>query len=529
MKTKEWIIGWLVIVIIVLTIIGSFVYKIDPYFHYHKPDTDDYFYSLDNERSQNDGISKHFDYDALIIGTSMTQNFKTSELDEIFGVNSIKVPYSGGSYKEINDSLKTALKYNENLELVVRGLDTAMFLDTADRMFADLELYPTYLYDENPFNDVKYIFNKDTIFSRAYAMTQASNDKNFEPGITSFDAYSSWHFTCGINAVAPDGVAYNGTGDAIQLSDEEKAVIYENITQNVTSIADEYPDTEFYYLFTPYSILWYKSLVEDGTIYRQIEAEKYIIELILEHENIKLFSFNGIENIITDINNYKDFMHYATWVNSYMLRCMYENEYRLTKENYEEYLKQEFNLIVNYDYNSLNGQVDYPCDFYSAALMNKSIWGVKPIDVLSEYKDDIELSNAEIVEGQYENQNGIRCVGSLQQESESEIPIVDYIQNDEYVGAKISISSIGKHNYLVFYGKKIVDHAQPTVIVIDGDNNEVGEITANYYDLDNEWHQYVIDLSSASGDIIVYFTGGGYIDSAGSSESEYIFSNIMLY
>lgn len=62
MKTKEWIIGWLVIVIIVLTIIGSFVYKIDPYFHYHKPDTDDYFYSLDNERSQNDGISKHFDY-----------------------------------------------------------------------------------------------------------------------------------------------------------------------------------------------------------------------------------------------------------------------------------------------------------------------------------------------------------------------------------------------------------------------------------------------------------------------------------
>ena len=530
MKAKCWVIGWLVSVGIILVIIGSFVYKIDPYFHYHKPNTSVYYYDLDNQRSQNDGISKHFDYNALITGTSMTENFKASEADEFFGVNSIKVPYAGGHYKEMNENLKIALKYNSNLKLIIRGLDTGFFFSTADSMRLDLGTYPTYLYDDNPFNDVMYLFNKDVIFGRAYTMAQANDEEGFKAGITSFDQYSRWQESCtfGIKTVAPDGVTFNGKADAVHLSDKDKDIIYENITQNVTSLADKYPDVDFYYFFTPYSILWYKDLVENGTIYRQLEAEEYVIELILQHENIKLFSFNGNENIITDINNYKDPPHYATWINSYMLRCMSENEHRLTAANYHAYIDDEYNLLLDYDYDSLNGQEDYVNDLYSAALMNESIWGVKPIDVLKEYADSIELLNAEIVTDQFDSGSGIRCIGSLQREPESDVTVTDYIQNNEYIGAKVTIDSIGKHNYLVFYGKKVVDHAQPTVIVFDSNNNKVGKIAASYHDLDAEWHQFIIDLSDVEGDITVYLNGG-YIDNTGSLESEYIFSNIILY
>ena len=113
MKGKVWLIGWLIIVCIGLGVIGGYMYKIDPYMHFHKPDTERYFYSLDNQRSQNDGITKHFDYNAIITGTSMTENFMATEVDSIFNVNSIKVPYSGATYKEINDNLKTAFNTHE--------------------------------------------------------------------------------------------------------------------------------------------------------------------------------------------------------------------------------------------------------------------------------------------------------------------------------------------------------------------------------------------------------------------------------
>lgn len=91
-------------------------------------------------------------------------------------------------------------------------------------------------------------------------------------------------------------------------------------------------------------------MVEDGTIYRQIEAEKYIIELLLEHPNIHLYSFNNRIDIISDLNNYKDTLHYGQWINSVILKWIYNGEGLLTKDNYKDYLEEEFLLYSNFKY-----------------------------------------------------------------------------------------------------------------------------------------------------------------------------------
>lgn len=57
---------------------------------------------------------------------------------------------------------------------------------------------------------------------------------------------------------------------------------------------------------------------------------------------------------------------------------------------------------------------------------------------------------------------------------------------------------------------------------------KVGEITVSYHDIDNEWHQYIIDLTKVEGNIKIIFNGG-YLDKTGSQESAYIFSDITLY
>lgn len=100
MKEKTWLTGYFSIVIVLLCAIGLIIYDIDPYIHYHYPRTEKYAYELtmQNERYQNDGIMKHFEYDAVITGTSMTEQFRTTEVDELFGTKSIKVPYSGAYY-----------------------------------------------------------------------------------------------------------------------------------------------------------------------------------------------------------------------------------------------------------------------------------------------------------------------------------------------------------------------------------------------------------------------------------------------
>lgn len=90
-KSKIYILVFFVLTVGMLGTIGFWVVKTDPFFHYHKPMTDQYFYRISNARNQNDGITRQFTYDALITGTSMTENFKASEMDILFGVQSVKV------------------------------------------------------------------------------------------------------------------------------------------------------------------------------------------------------------------------------------------------------------------------------------------------------------------------------------------------------------------------------------------------------------------------------------------------------
>lgn len=486
MKAKKWLTGWFVLVLAALGLIGYEVCKVDPYFHYHKPDTTRYYYSLWNQRSQNDGISKHFDYDALITGTSMTENFKTSEFDKLFGVHSVKVSYSGGSYKEMNDNLKIALRYNPNLKTIVRCLDMGMFFDSADRMRTDLGKYPTYLYDADPFNDVQYLFNKDVIFNWTYAMLKQRRSSGFTPGITSFDSYSNWNssYTFGKNTVLPDGLTCTVSAEQKHLTEDEKQTITQNITQNVTALADQYPEVEFYYFFSPYSIAWWNSIANEGKLERQLEAEKYIIELILEHPNIHLFSFNNRTDITMDLNNYKDAPHYGQWINSLILKWMHDGKYQLTKENYQNYLEEErshYGKITAEQIRSLNAQPDYENDFYADALLNRELNDVEPM----------ELSGAGVI-------------------------------STDLLTAELD----GKpYRYLTFEAQKQVEGTDAVVAVYDGEGKMMGQIVLGNAEGDAEWHPYLLAIPTGTEKIKIDFAG----ESRGEESAGYGFRSVTLY
>lgn len=535
MKSKLWIVGFFICVIVPLAIVASWVIRVDPYFHYHKPKTSVYFYSLYNQRSQNDGISRNFDYEGLMTGTSMTENFKTSEAEHLFGCSFIKVPYSGATYKELNDNCRVALEHNPDLKIIIRGLDMGKFIEDKDAMRSDLGEYPTYLYNDNPFDDVHYFFNRDVIFKNVYGMVIANDKEGFSPGITSFDLYSNWMagYKFGVNSptLFPNGKpSTNNSITQMNLTEQEKAIIMGNVSQNVISLAEENPDVTFYYFFTPYSAVWWQWLINSGTFNKQIEAEKIVIEEILKADNIKLFSFNNLTQITTDLNNYKDSPHYAEWINSLMLRYMRDEKCLLTKRNYRDYLQAEKDFYWTFDYDScFNTQEDYEQDYFAAALLNEEISGVKPFQLSKQIVEESEIQNASIVENGYEGCFGILCRGTLSRPSGSKDSVSDYIRkNDEFCGIRTIINDISIYKYMVFYGKKVSNHGQPSIYIYNEDEKVVAFFTVSYPNLDGEWHQYMIDVSSLKGKVEIVFHGG-YGDSTGSADSEYIFSGITLY
>ena len=183
---KKWFRCCMALLLAVIALLLAVFWVFDPFFHFHKPFSF-VSYRLYDERYGNDGISRHFDYDAVITGTSMAQNFKTSEADVLFGVKSVKETFSGAGYKELSDNLGRALRRNENLKTVIWTMDSNAII--RDKDYDQYEGYPTYLYDDNPWNDAAYVFNKN-IWYHGVIPSLLMTLKG-EPS-TTFDEYSSW-------------------------------------------------------------------------------------------------------------------------------------------------------------------------------------------------------------------------------------------------------------------------------------------------------------------------------------------------
>ena len=349
-RNKKWVILSLSLSVFILFVLGAITIIIDPFFHYHAP-LKILQYPIKNERYQNDGIVKHFKYDAIITGTSMTQNFKTTEFNSIFGVNSIKVCFSGAGYKEINENLKKAIHLNKNIRYIIRGLDYNSFFK--DKNWQRFDSYPTYLYDKNPWNDLNYFFNKEILINSTLNVIEYTKSGQ---KTTNFDEYGNWMKgrNFGRDAVLE---AYKRTEkqsqEKIQASQQDMLLMKENLQQNVVDLVSTNPDITFYLFFTPYSIYYWDSLNQLGTIEQQLALEQEAIEILLEYDNIRLFSFNDQFDLICNLNNYKDIMHYGEDINSKILYWMYNGIGLLTKENYLDYCHNVEDFYRNFDYEGL--------------------------------------------------------------------------------------------------------------------------------------------------------------------------------
>lgn len=89
------ILGIVVATIYFVMVLGAIiVIYFDPFFYFHAP-IEGGKYIIHNQAYQNPGIARNFDYDSLIVGSSMTEFLLPSLFEEEYGCNAVKVSYRG--------------------------------------------------------------------------------------------------------------------------------------------------------------------------------------------------------------------------------------------------------------------------------------------------------------------------------------------------------------------------------------------------------------------------------------------------
>ena len=351
MTAKKWSYVLIAALILVAAVLGScawLTYEWDPYFHFHAP-REGTAYRLQKERYQNNGILRNFDYELVISGSSMASNFKPSEAEALTGLKAVKTAIQGGTLREVNQTVETALRANPNLKVVVRPADGSQLDSDKDQMNYSL---PEYLLDNNPFNDIFYLLNKDIFFGDTLPVieaTRAGEDHG------SFDSYGSWlpNAQFGPEFVLAQYTRPEAGEKSRPLDPERQQRARENIIQNLQTVCRENPQCQFYYFFPPYSICYFDKLQRTGELESQLQLYEMAAELLLQEPNVHLFAFFEETDIIGDLNRYTDVYHYDPQVNTQILKWMAQDCHRLTADNLADYFAEISSIYQSYDYESI--------------------------------------------------------------------------------------------------------------------------------------------------------------------------------
>ena len=332
----------LLILCAVLTVI------VDPFFHYHAP-LKGFPYVVDNQLSQNPGMARNMTYDSIITGSSMTVNFNTNDFREAMGVNALKLSSNGAYPKDIANVLDFA--YDEHskarkaspLTNAFIAIDVAVFTAGPEEVKYP---QPTYLYDKSPLNDIPYLLNKDVLLQyvlRPIVEREATDLATVYATTWQTEEYFGKDWV--LQGFAPSEVrAEEEPKDAYR----EKTEI--NLERNILSYVRQHPETEFTFFFPPYSILYWYNVERENHLEATMAQYEQIGETLLKEDNVRVFYFQDMEDVVTDLANYSDYEHYSTAINSYMAACFGTGEHEVHPGGMHEVLDHMRSIVDSFDF-----------------------------------------------------------------------------------------------------------------------------------------------------------------------------------
>lgn len=335
---KKFVLQVIVITIILLMGVGVFVWIIDPFVFYHKPMLG-LKITQSNQEYQNPGLIKNLDYETALVGTSMTENFRVSEVNAVFETEAAKICKSGAYSKDIALLLEGIIDEGK-ADTIILGLDANILIKPYDGYRSEL---PTYLYNDNCFDDVNYLLNKTVLFEKCYnvIVNDIDNLDNFY--IRDMNDYSKAkalsEYTRGVTEFVPSKEEF-----------EEWAT--KNI-DNILPVIEKNTDISFQIFIPPYSVLFWDRYVINDAANEELNAQEMLLEQLVKCENVEVYYFMNDYEIITNLDNYKDAGHYSPYVCSLMLEKMKNKEFLVTEDNYQSVIEEMRNFVQTYDFDSI--------------------------------------------------------------------------------------------------------------------------------------------------------------------------------
>ena len=324
MTRKRWSLTVEALLLAALSAIIALVVIVDPFEIYHRALFYNPPYESETQMYSVAGIARSYDYDSIIIGSSVTENCTPSVYEETLGGRFVKLCMNAGLSLDHAKIMDIALRTHD-VQRVVYGLDLFAYSYYYNNQKAET---PDYLYDDLLHNDVRYWLNKSVLFSyipKALASTGVPDED------ASRDSMYFWH-----PPSMPGEEALRSRIDfTVPVPEQDDPARMLELAQlsmehNLLPYIQQHRDTTFTIFFPPYSLLYWANEAEGGDFEPAMAQKQLIAEMLLAEPNVELFDFQSRFDWTTDYSLYYDRIHYISSVNDEMAFAMARGENRVT-------------------------------------------------------------------------------------------------------------------------------------------------------------------------------------------------------
>ena len=348
---------------IVLFTILLFIY--DPLYLYHKSWIDKNERLHSDMRIQGAGVINNYDFDSIILGSSMLMGMSSKQADKYIGGNFVNLSASGISIFERKFLMEYALN-RKSIKKIIISMDTGL----GQNLIKSNKKFPIskfdFLYDNSSLNDIKAYWNYK-FMSCLLFFSKSSNclgikrklkrenswfDIKYEKN-KKISGIQGWLDNKGrapfiarhINKIIKKTIKNNS-----QFNDQLKKSI-EIVDESIIYYVKSYQSKDFIVIFPPYSRLYYSILKnKDPLSYKlYIETVKYLVHESEKYSNLEIYSFDD-NDYLDDINNYRDLRHYNFDMYEIMTRKIAEKKSLITTKNFKNFMKKVDIKNTNYEF-----------------------------------------------------------------------------------------------------------------------------------------------------------------------------------
>lgn len=326
---SKQIINFLIFFLLVSSLLLGLNYVVDP-LQYYRRDFSPIF--VKNERFQIPGLVRNYPFDTIIVGTSHSENFLTSKLDEYMGSRSINLSISGSSAWEQSQVVKLALS-KPGVKRVVWEMNYKSFAGNNPNLVKS-GAFPNYFYQSDFTTPFYYLYSLDTLWLSVKHILRRGSDE--------LDGLNSW-FDGHKDKFDGKHVAAHYCQLGLSPPQTEIADYQNSVKQYLEPVLIQDKDVEYVLFVPPLSVA---NFALNNQAEKFMAFREALYPVAENHLNAKIVDFVTELELIGNLQLYKDVEHYSLGVSNDMLEMMSSDLIKHTERLSAKTLNYQFQQFV---------------------------------------------------------------------------------------------------------------------------------------------------------------------------------------